>query len=293
MIPASTIRDSDSKRPEKERTMRRPVKWIGVSLVIAGLALLPAACGGSALGDDSCQQGGHACPTACVSGLGCVECSGDGDCHPGAPFCVLGSCAACSSDGDCGTGQACYPRDHQCHPTCTPNGGHCDPGEPICASDGACVGCQTNDDCGGDRPVCASGTAQCSECGSDSDCGAARPACDLRAGMCVDCLVDSDCGSGFTCDGGNCQASCTSNADCSDPHHPICDTSNGQCVSCMSNSDCGSSAPLCGPMGCVQCLTPGDCHAPTAICGGDGFCVECQNPHDCPNGEKCMHNQCN
>ncbi|HVY46354.1 MAG TPA: hypothetical protein VHB21_10770, partial [Minicystis sp.] len=165
-------------------------KWISSLVAVFALApaaLLAASCGGSnGLGDGACSLQGETCPLGCDATLGCVNCQSNSDCHPGAAVCVLGDCHECGTNADCGAGQACYPRDHKCHPSCA-SGGHCDPGEPICDDSGACVGCQANTDCPPDRPICSSDTGQCAECASNADCSVSNPACDLADGHCHEC----------------------------------------------------------------------------------------------------------
>ena len=69
--------------------------------VLVATTILAASCGGSGgSGTQSTGSGGSAptndcafagtkCSHGCVANLGCVECVGNNDCHPGAPICVV------------------------------------------------------------------------------------------------------------------------------------------------------------------------------------------------------------
>ncbi len=264
---------------------------------VSSIALLAGACG-----DDhkkpvavaTCTLAGDRCEFGCSPNLGCVRCQNDTTCVPGAPHCVLGACAQCATNSQCGTGQACYPANHTCQPSCTTNadcpqlGG---PPAPICnTTTGACVGCQTDADCTNTtgRPLCDTERGQCSECLSNANCPDAAPACNRQNGTCAVCLVDTDCGPNYLCSQGDdrCHPKCTSNADCTAPNQPLCNPLTGACVQCTSATDCLAGQPICNPDNhqCVQCVANTDCSAGTPICNvGDHRCVECTVSADCPS----------
>src|SRR5689334_10626311 len=86
-------------------------------------------------------------------GCGKVEaqCQESSDClDPSAPFCVNNKCIA-----TCGTNADCTE----------------DPAKQVCASDGACVGCESSSTCSATTPVCDTGTRACRACSKDSECG--------------------------------------------------------------------------------------------------------------------------
>jgi hypothetical protein len=198
-------------------------------------------------GGDVCSVGKDPCDFACSADVGCADCVDDRDCGPGEPICVLGRCRACGDTGDCGTGQACWPKDHACRPSCT-GPADCGGDEPICdAASSACIGCRKNADCTDPKkPVCEPTRAHCGACASRGDCGVAKPACDLSRAECVECLVDGDCRSGYLCGKDRkCHAACRSNADCHDPKKPLCRVTTGACVACLENRDCPAAAPIC------------------------------------------------
>src|SRR5262249_32324544 len=132
--------------------------------------------GGSPLPGDCSKQCSNG---LCDTQLGCVECLASHDCtNMGQPICVLGHCEECGVKADCGTGQSCYPGNHQCAPSCT-SSANC-PGEAhICDTmSGACVQCLANMDCpAGGPPLCDTTLGRCVNCLQNSDCGAATPIC--------------------------------------------------------------------------------------------------------------------
>jgi Cys-rich repeat protein len=239
------------------------------------IAVVGPGCGsGTVWGGSGCND---VCPGAefCDTALGCVECRGNGDCGAGQPFCVLGRCRQCEITADCGAGQACYPRDHQCHPFCDANGDCADVNNsPFCDLEtGACVGCVADSDCG-DQPFCNPTTGQCAECIGDADCGVSSPFCDPSNGECHSCIVDEHCGPNQACDDHSCHLAgpCTASSQC--PGDSLCNLDNGECVECLINGDCGGGdQPFCSlPLGeCVECLVDADC--PTGeLCQVDGQC---------------------
>ena len=267
------------------------------AFVFAGAALLGASCGGGPGTADTCVRAGTKCPLGCEPNLGCVDCGGDKDCGPGAPFCVLGRCEECSATKDCGVGQACFPGDHNCRTACVSNANCPDPDEPLCnVMTGACVGCLTNMNCPPDAPICEPTRSRCSECATNADCGAANPACNLQDGQCEECLVDSDCNGAFFCGGDHqCHAVCKVNTDCKDPDAPICNVETGACVGCLVNQNCPANSPICRPDGRCGCLVNMDCPLTAPFCDNNRECVQCFDDVHCaatPATPKCNGHMC-
>jgi hypothetical protein len=272
-------------------------RWIAGALALAGAGFLSVACGGSDTGNgsssntsDTCSLGGQKCALGCSANLGCVDCTTDAACKAGAPFCVLGKCEECKTSADCGTGKACFPRDHTCHPKCTANG-DCPGDSPICdVPSGTCVGCVTSAECKDPaKPVCDPIRHQCGECATNADCGAAAPACNQQNGECEQCLVDADCTGASLCGGDHkCHTACLTNKDCTDPDKPICNTTTKSCVECLTNMQCPSAAPVCAPnFQCTVCLANTDCTDPTRpVCKDQKQCVQCQASADCKDPAK-------
>lgn len=238
------------------------------------LAIIGPGCGGGTeWGGSSCDD---VCPGAklCDTALGCVDCRGDGDCGAAQPFCELGRCRECSQSDDCGTGQACFPRDHECKPACETNANCPEDDESLCNPDtGACVGCITDQDCGG-KPFCNALNGKCSECVGDGDCGVAAAHCDIGDGECRQCLVDGHCGDNEKCNDGHCvlDGPCTSNGQC--PDNQLCNTNDGDCVHCLVNADCNDGKKAFCSLSrdeCVECLVSLDCDA-GKTCNGEGKC---------------------
>jgi hypothetical protein len=273
----------------------RVIDLAAAVLTFTVLAIGIASCDGSGpgAGPGGCSVDGKACSVACDDEVGCAACSGDGDCGAAAPFCIAGACKVCDSSSDCATGQACYPRRHECKPACT-SGAACDKDEPLCDPDsGACVGCLNDDSCGGSEPICNPLTRRCGECAQSSDCGAARPVCDVDEGRCRECLVDGHCDDGI-CHDRQCKLVCDDDGDCSDPGRPRCRENSGECVACLVAADCPAAAPQCNPAGrCVSCLADVDCTTPGfPVCDGDERCVACTEDVHCGPGLKCKGKQC-
>jgi hypothetical protein len=268
---------------------------IGVAWAVAAVLAVPlaiTACSGDSA-PGGCRVNGQACSVTCDAQVGCVECAGNGDCGAAKPFCVTGHCSECGASGDCGAGRACYPATHTCQPACT-GPGTCNSGDAtICdPNTGACVGCLSNQDCGGSEPLCDTVHGQCGQCLGNSDCGAAAPICNVAASRCVQCIVDDQC-SGGKCTEGHCVKLCQGNGDCGGTT-PLCRTSDGECVACLTAKDCGAAAPVCTPSGrCAQCLVDMDCsdNAAGHFCF-ENACVQCRDTPDCTMGLKCKGHQC-
>jgi hypothetical protein len=289
--------------------------WVVLVALGIGAMAAPAACGGSDTTFDegapsggagatgagaagACSVEGRACdPLLCDPGLGCVECTKDGDCGAVEPACVAGRCEQCGDNADCKTpGTACFPKDHTCQPACQ-SAASCNGDAPICdQATGACVGCKVPADCMPDAPICSELTKQCVECQKNGECGAAEPFCDLEAGKCRQCLLDGQCAAGMLCIDHSCQKAPSSSCgagqkDCgpgvgcvdpsADPRH--CGACN---KSCQNEELCAGGHCECKPGlsavdgKCVDLSSdPSHCGAIGKLCGGssplcqDGDCV--------------------
>lgn len=172
--------------------------------------------------------------------------------------------------------------------------------------------CDTNADCAAGCYCGTSGT--CEEagfCGSEADCPDGFH-CDIERSSCVPdaCTVSEDCDSGYICNNGACEASCTCNTDAEaqGAGWGYCDETRGTCEppaaggSCGGTSTCNIVEPTC-PEGQVALildgcytgacsaiatcdLTPtcealqyeGDCLDRAADCDIDYNGVNCRNP---------------
>jgi len=109
--------------------------------------------------------------------------------------------------------------------------GKCKPcagGQVYCAGVPACLGCCTDDDCGGN--ACKEGT-----------CAACPRGKTLCNGACLDCCSDNDCG-GNACNEGTCAVCPRGKMYC--PNVPAC-------LGCCSDNDCGGNACIDG--NCSAC----------------------------------------
>ena len=235
----------------------------------------------------------------CAAGLECKEClAGGRQCTPpdgccggcGTGYvCNAGECGCPSSPTggpqlDCGGG-VCFPnREFACCPA-TPD---CPQARPVCdASQGLCVQCLSNADCGPCSNCSANNTCtpiargQAGRCGGGMLCNGSgacfAPQC-TGVGQCGDCRTCSDfscvnAGAGATCSTGVCTAQqfcvqCIANAQCGAGQQ--CNTFNNTCE-CNANAgfrNCGN--------GCVQaqCCSPADCGG-RACNGGTCQAAEC------------------
>lgn len=147
------------------------------------------------------------------------ECTTSADCASG--LCDTSAhpylCVECATDDDCGgknSGQLCDQATSQCVDGCTGEPDKGCPGSKLCTSSdatvGQCVGCITNDDCGGKDSgwLCSAGSRECeSGCTANPDEGCPGSmtctSTDGTVGVCEGCVTDSDCGatdSGHVCD---------------------------------------------------------------------------------------------
>src|SRR5688572_25784161 len=106
---------------------------------------------------------------ACAPNFTCVakECDSSSECtSPDKPICSLGLCvASCQVDDDCADVA----------------------GKPFCATDGACVGCEQNDQCPADAAFCDAEDRACRGCERDDEC---------ESGVCLEadgrCAAESE-----------------------------------------------------------------------------------------------------
>jgi hypothetical protein len=174
----------------------------------------------------------------------------------------------------------------------------------------ASVGCTSDEQCSGTRPVCDPASGVCGQCRTDTDCGtdaecrdatcvaisrctnsldcAVGDVCDVESQRCVDCLTAVDCDEGELCVETLCRATCDSDLDCT-PLGLLCDRTNGYCVRCLRHVDC-PEVQFCQAGACVNDVCrPGvtACQGNgTATCGPDGDAYEAPTP--CPLGQLCV-----
>ncbi|MEP6651935.1 MAG: right-handed parallel beta-helix repeat-containing protein [Myxococcales bacterium] len=122
------------------------------------------------------------------------------------------------------------------------SGGECAPATPLCASSGACVLCNGDDDCKASPPGkplhCLDGL-KCVACRDRDDCPDATPVCDSNH-ACVGCKENNDC-AGHT-------------------SVPVCRKDDGACVACVDHKDCKSPAkPACVGNVCAPCTSDKQC----------------------------------
>jgi Cys-rich repeat protein len=301
-------------------------------------------------------SGGYACSaanqcvppaaTTCVSDVDCASNPGGSHCKP-ATATSPGACVACLSDDQCPGGDYCEQGSDTCQIKQCSADADCagNPSTPKCNTAGTprlCVACLTSADCANGGTCQPDHTCQAPlpKCKADADCAAnvAAPHCKLvpsGANLCVACRAGSDCGSGVTCPndcgaGQACTAatntcalaSCSADADCTDPKKPHCQPGSGgavgTCVQCTAASQCGAGykcaqgacAPVCtaategadcsaptprckespGGNACVQCLADADCSGQTPVCSAANTCIAkpaagCASNADCPAGQ--------
>jgi hypothetical protein len=114
-----------------------------------------------------------------------TQCEVAADCADLAAFCIEGFCSAtCESNADC-----------------------VDPDRPLCAADGACVGCVDDAGCEAAAPVCDAEARVCRGCAEDGECS---------DGVCIDaegtCVADAEVG--FVAMGGTDGGACLRTAPC-------------------------------------------------------------------------------
>lgn len=110
-------------------------------------------------------------------------------------------------------------------------------------------------------------------CGNSLDCPGAHLVCakeeGARVGVCLECGDDTDCGETGTCVAGTCQASCSSDKDCTGLGK-LCDKATAFCASCLSVDDC-AVGEFCSGGECSSTL----CHPGESTCVGTDVLAEC------------------
>ena len=106
-------------------------------------------------------------------------------------------------------------------------------------------------DSGGNTRFCSDGS--CVQCVDNQQCGA-NQICDTYKKVCVQCTQKSDCPSGFTCNQtGECEATCTQKSDCAESK--FCSTGK-KCVDCLADTDCANGLVcqngVCGKVTIVE-----------------------------------------
>jgi Abnormal spindle-like microcephaly-assoc'd, ASPM-SPD-2-Hydin len=232
--------------------------------------LLPAgqACGantdcGGGLQCKQCLSGGRQCtaPSTCCGGC------------PGNQACTNGSCGCSAQQIDCGGG-LCIPRNTG--NVCCPSNPSCPGNLPACTSDGRCVQCLTNAQCGA-CSTCNTATNTCTPrargtggvCSGQQLCDGAgacfTPACGATgAPACGDCRTCQDfqcrtgnengvCQGNGQCVGGNCRPGpgracqqggtpCANNLPCTNGVCQLPTVGNGQ--ACGANANCDTALGL-------------------------------------------------
>jgi hypothetical protein len=250
---------------------------------------------------------------ACGAGLECKSCFGGGNrctpaevccggCDPASEYaCINGECACPTGTNgvaqlDCGGG-LCIPGNQA--NVCCPSSPGCPANLPGCTSDGRCVQCLTNAQCGpcstcntatntctplarGTGGVCAGQqlcdgagacfTAQCSGAGAQG-CGDCRTCQDFQ---CRAVANNTGCQGNGLCVGGTCQPGagsacqqggtpCANNLPCTNGR---CQESGGNGEACRTGGECQSG--VCNGGFCCA----GACAAPCSTCAqGTGACV--------------------
>ena len=204
------------------------------------------------------------CQFGCVNGQ-CANdpCAGVSCSTPPASYCSGATTLHVSSpSGTCSNGACSYTgSDQSCQYGC---------------SNGVCLNCSTQSDCGAGK-WCNSGS--CATCSSDQHCGASCTDCTATSSVCsaatscAQCTTDSQCGSGRWCNGGTC-AVCKTDASCG--------------ASC---SACSGATPRCLDQGstskCVQCLSAADCTGGGACTGNACVSSGCSPPAEsCQSGNQ-------
>jgi hypothetical protein len=248
-------------------------------------------CGNGAarcFGVDQCKlPAGQACgaDTDCGTGLLCKACGGGGrqctpanDCCgscPGNTTCVNGSCGCNAQQIDCGGG-LCIPRNTA--NVCCPSNPDCtNPNLSACTSDGRCVQCTSNAQCG-PCSTCnvANNTCTPRPLGTSGGCTGAGQACNgqgacavLECGItgspgCQECTTcntasfrcaagnqGSACGGGSgQCDAGQCRPGLGAACAPGGPaclNNLVCSNTTGRCArrpgeACTSTTDCAAGS---------------------------------------------------
>jgi hypothetical protein len=146
---------------------------------------------------------------------------------------------------------------------------------PICGEDNKCRGCEGNDECDDSTaPICGASGQCISGCTDSTECSDATPYCNDLSGVCEACEVPRDdalcnardedkpyCGPAGEC------VACLDNTQCTTAEAPICGDDNA-CRACQEHDECGSSACDRGTGACVA-----ESAVAYVVSGGTGDCT--------------------
>jgi Cys-rich repeat protein len=272
--------------------------------------------------DEMCDQDGG---SVCDGQGDCVECNSDMQCGIG-EVCTLNACvpdaeceidAQCDDENDC-TNDLCS--EGECLNENELQGTACDQlGGTVCDGDGNCVACNGDADCDMGEVCVANQCVADVECMNNDECSldeicvdnvcVSDPDVFCNEGLCatndtakdncrqaflaclaeeeaneeeclalgltqcnVQCIVDGDCDAGEVCNNGTCEldAECVVDGDCDDG------------VDCTTNT--------CNAGVCEYPNAPIDtiCAEGGIVCDGNGNCVECNAPSQCPPADVCQ-----
>lgn len=323
---------------------------------------------GYAVGDGPCTSatGGTVCRSTACSKNGFCEpmggCNVDADCSMGqwcdesmnaclptlpnasalptdAPHTsptLDGTCSAAAGTLVCTSG-ACDTKDNECgyangDGPCTAANGATVCRSTICAttgsSQGTCVGCSEDSQCGGLTPFCNTTSGDCVVCLTSSQCPNATPVCDGMSSACVPCNGDNGSTATHPCSttaaplcflsgasAGQC-GKCATDADCQGSSGNICDVTSGLCtLGCHTDSDCSASewcngepntlgvcapklangTPLPSTPSTVTTCSP---DVGTRVCASgacdtkDNSCGVAPGDGSCSNDEQCRNDSC-
>jgi len=248
-----------------------------------------------------------------------TECNGgDGACSGG--VCVdnnLCDGVDCSSGNECVQDGTCDPLDGQCIAGDNqPAGTSCnDDSGDVCDGNGACVECNSADDCPDDGNECTAEACTSNACSTspvvdgtmcDDDMGVCDQGVCVPANLCegVDCSDGNECTQDL-CDPGTGACSNPPVADGAMCMCPICGAEGlcmmGQCVDPCDDIDCSDgnqcTADLCNVGVCSNPnVGPGGACSQNGgnVCDGAGTCVECNIDAQCDVefSETCVDNTC-
>lgn len=238
--------------------------------------------------DEGCQILGCpdelVCNTAtgiCVDCVTNAECGANGTCDPTSNKCSCepgfhlcdGACASNDSVDSCGS--SCDPCPTDPNGTATCDGSSCGLTceDPLILDPGtnSCVGCTTNNDCGGaSASVCAAGGA-CEPCADNAGCAHVPGLSTCDGGTCVECTAADD----SACAGNSCDlfdGTCTTT-----PKESV-----DVCEACLADSECVAGHA------CVQMQFAGDLRS-------GGFCLpldtgECVAPYPVADSRTSLSN---
>jgi len=153
--------------------------------------------------------------------------------------------------------------------------GECTRAEAARCLDGACVACESDDECASvdGLPACEAGVCHVCSASNSSACVGETPHCEVASHECVACLDGAHCTSADAarCSETNECASCTNSSDCdSVDGASVC--ADGACVACTSNAHC-EHGRICNyttrecVAACHVCESTDDC---AAEAGGPG-----------------------